>query len=587
MSVNFSNFYPVLDGFVYSSILTASKADDDVARQGYNLPLATINQLGQVHALLEQVGKLEEISGNIYVPGKMKLLMYLSAPVVSLSKAIITKMGIETSTPFKASVLWLHDNMGSVCQIASVVTNIALFHLGYQAYAVMSLSVLAIGYLERRNCLPSKVQEVYLRSAPWIRSVALIIHGDWLYKAIGAVQLFDKMSSWHSLQPMIPYDQMTHSSHLTYDAFNEILAGKGPFKVNPEHINIAPFPIVKKINFDPLIQLCDSFNWDDPENFAKLEKKLAKDARWYQYKSKEYPDIKRKSDIEVERIKIDYAKTKLKKLVFDVGNECIETGGSLNYGVIKNYLAYIAQQLPQVTKDQQRHILFQLAVEGGDYCGPGIYYQLETAATALLLQSPVQEEEGSDSERPRLPLKQRILFILQQERLNVISAFHQLTAKVDWVGNAMFGGSGDLHPLNRTIKILGDNFGLPDQGAQEDRAVASDYIDKLAYRHAFGLKSEDLWTGVTINKEPCEGYTSMRVLDAIKSQIGIPLIPATDVRQWALDWIERVPVESSKKEEFIEKLQDGKSFESDLSLRFHDRFILAMLVDMGVLSVCS
>ena len=65
--INSSVIGPVVNAFSYAHTLAACKADDDAARQGCNIPLATINQFLQTYTLIQQVKHLEEISGQVYV----------------------------------------------------------------------------------------------------------------------------------------------------------------------------------------------------------------------------------------------------------------------------------------------------------------------------------------------------------------------------------------------------------------------------------------------------------------------------------------------------------------------------------------
>ena len=348
------------------------------------------------------------------------------------------------------------------------------------------------------------------------------------------------------------------------------------FEVDRSHAKIAPFPTVKHLNFAPLNELCDSFNWNEPDTVILLEAKLKNDARWMG--SELYNKSKLASRKEEIQLKIEYAKANFKKMVGDIENESIETGEPLNYGVLKNYLGFIAEKLPHAPKQQKTQILLQLAVEGGDYCGPGIYYQLETAATALLRCDT--KVYGSE-ERPRLPLKQRILLILQQERMNIMSAYHFLMAKQGFM--VIRGKKNDIHSINYNINWLGDGFYLPDQGASNDRTAITSIVDKITWQFFYKLKPEDLWQNRTFLRTDIIGYTPVRVTDAIMHEIGIPLIPANDIRTWAREWIEKKNLAEEQKGNFLEMLQDGESFEKNL--KFQLKFIEAMLVDMGILKI--
>jgi hypothetical protein len=182
-----------------------------------------------------------------------------------------------------------------------------------------------------------------------------------------------------------------------------------------------------------------------------------------------------------------------------------------------------------------------------------------------------------------LPLKQRILLILQQERLKVVSAFHLLIGKINLAVNNLSGGDGDVHAMNNTINTIAYDFGLPDQGAKYDLTASIMYLERLERQWLIGIKPKHLWQGVRYGGEHYRGYTEKRIVKAVMDQIGISWLPHPDIIQWARGWIKNVEATDKEKEEFIEQLQDGTSFERHL--KFNNRFIIAMLVDMNILKV--
>ncbi len=237
-------------------------------------------------------------------------------------------------------------------------------------------------------------------------------------------------------------------------------------------------------------------------------------------------------------------------------------------------MGYITEKLPQASKELQDQIMIQLAVEGGDYCGPGVYFQLESAATALLLNQQSKEKQ-------RLPLKQRILLLLQQERLRVIEGFHIAISKFSPGVHVWHGGKKDIHSLNRTIALLGSDFGLPDQGANQDKTAEALIIEKwIAQYITVRLFPENLWTGIKYGDAGVQGYNVERIINALKAQMGLPLIPNPDIYAWATHWIKKDP---ANEDAFGERLTNVE-FES-FGQQIHENFLKAMLVDMGIFQI--
>ncbi|MGH2612538.1 MAG: hypothetical protein ACRDFB_05760, partial [Rhabdochlamydiaceae bacterium] len=444
--------------------------------------------------------------------------------------------------------------MGSLCQIAGVITSLALLQLGHVAYAVTSLTILSLGYLRRRQCLPLFFCQAYNALDLYVGDITNLLYGNWISKFVAVGALFDQAHHFFQKRP-VSYDPASRVSHLNnYDTFKAVVEGEVEVKVNREHIWIAPFPHVATTNFSSLQTFCNNFKWD----IELLSKSLVNDPGYQDAIGEEPP-----FGADLNDFKIKYATSKFNTLVTNVQEEKIETGEILNYNILKQYLGFITENLPSASLELQQQIMIQLAIDGGNSCGPGIYYQLETAATALLCAS-------KNEDKKRLPLEQRILLILQQERLKIIQAFHMLRLKKM---ENIDGKTGlDPHGVNYTIQLIGSSFGLPDQGADQDTTADETFIAKKYLCWYLGMHPEQLWIG--LGKE-CQGYSVQRICDAVKAQIGIPLIPKIDVYEWAQTWIKKDSISEEENSEFTERLTDGESYE-DQQLRFKDNFLKAM-----------
>lgn len=588
MNFILSNVYSFLDGWIYARELVVLKAQDDASRQGHSHSLAMIQQIFQVYVLSKQVSRLEQVSGHVYFSWQWALLTYASIPFIGWA---------ATSGQFASwkgkCVRGIYNHIGSLCQVASAVTAIALFRLGHRVYAVTSLTVLGLGYLERNYRLFLKVRRITSVIACGISLIGVTLRGERWIRVLTALEIGGGVSHLFASKNRISYEQVAHSSHLTYAQFENIWSGRTTkFEVNREHVNIEAFPVVRELNFEPILTLGDTFDWQEEAIFSQLEKELEADARWKS--SADYEQLKTLSLEGQKTLKITYVKNHLYHLVNSIKNECIKTGEVLDYGILKNYLGYIAQELPSASKDLQTQALLELAIGGGDYCGPGVYAQLEVIATALLMNHSLTRSEGE--ERARLPLKRRLLLILQQERLKVVMAFHLVISKLNPFVSLSLDGEEKVHSFNRTVNLLAyDDFGLPDQGARHDGAAVIDFFEKKLMTHLIGIYPEDLWkTGDIpcleidekgnrkLGKKYMQGYDAERITKSIQEQIGIPLIPKAEIYAWANNWIGHVEATEKQKKKFIDFLIAGK-FETK-NLKFQTIFVQAMLVDMGILS---
>jgi hypothetical protein len=603
MAIDLSRVFPVIESWGEAHTLTSAKMQEDAARQGHNRMITFTSHFTQTQQVFELLEELAEVSGRSFASLKLRTVLYLTAPVVQAidyAASRWTEKNSRITIVFKQVIGVVYNHVGSLCQIVSVIANIALFRLGQRATATTALIILSMGYLERHHYLPLKISRIYLTVFPWVGEVSALLTGDWWAKALAAGELWGKLHHLLSLKKMVPYDQVEHASHLTYEQFNRILEGKAKLEVNRAHVYIAPFPHVKELNFTPLKTLFEQVKWDDQGFLSQIEAGLKKDARWEN--SSECQHILNDPS-KNQALKIEYIKRNFNLLIYNIENECIATGEPLDYGMLKNYLAFIAEKLPHAPQDYQIQTMIQLAVEGGDYCGPGVYYQLETIATALLLNNFGPVGETDVKERARLPLRQRLLLILQQERLNIAVAFHLLIGKItphNWIS----GGDADPHAVNHTNNTLAFDFGLPDQGAAYDRTANIEFFEFYIARFLFHITPEKLWTGYDVRNtylyhylvrlilrwdetkfknNVIQGYTKERITDALQSRIGTPAIPTSDVMKWAREWIENLPIDFSEKETFEKKLTHAEF--QNFNESFQNPFIQAMLVDMGILRI--
>jgi len=603
-----SHVIPACEAITSSYGLFLEKDLEDGAQQGRNLNLAALQQFGQSIFLVSQMNKLKEATQSLFVSNAVQIGLSLAGPLLA---GVITLEGkyIKKETCFlslgnkkvtwlhiRKGIVWLNQNLGSFYQVTSLVTNVALLYLGHHAYAIPSLTILSIGYLNRRNCLNQTFRKIYLTVTPYIATIGVIFSESYLEKVITVINLTDSILRWQFPKKIMkPYDEVQHLHHLTYGQFEQVFTTnpvsprKVDIEINRDHIWVAPFPVVKNIDFKPLEELVESFNWSNNEVFSFLEKALEQDARWPG--SDEFLLSLEASESEVKSLKIQYAKRKIYILIKSIREEQIETKAPLNYGMLRNYLAYIAEKLPGTDFDQKKQLLIRLALEGGDYCGPGIYQQLEKIAVALCYNK-------ADS---RLPLKQRLLLILQQERLRIMEGFHEqvFPSIHPYFHHLLFGGTKDVHAFEFTVQAFGFDFGLPNQGPEGNMIGEVSYLDKYIYRQFSSLPADFLWTELAFNRlietsfvnrtktvkpDNFIGYTQDRIKKTIKDEIGSPLIPKTDIYHWAQEWINQTSATEEQKESFLDKLQDGVSFENFKS-NFEYSFIQAMLVDMGVFKI--
>lgn len=264
---------------------------------------------------------------------------------------VVGKVVIWATPTTQRSVQWLHHNIGSICHVASAVTSIALFQLGFKVYAITSLAILATGYLERRNYLPAKVQEIFIKVSPWVGDISMLIEGDPINKTIAAIEIGGKIKGWFREARTLFDPTPKVTTNLNIEQFQKICKGQVDLEVDRDHVKISCFPEVKNPNLQPLIDLCKKINWKDEEILKILKIKLSQDARW---KEKNFVSDKPPSNLD----KVNLVSNNLIKVVGQIQKGMI---ADINFNLLKRYVDLIAKNLPNVELQDQVDILLQIA----------------------------------------------------------------------------------------------------------------------------------------------------------------------------------------------------------------------------------
>ncbi len=596
--------------------LTTLRLGENAASQGCNDLLVTLQQAGQASCTLELLDTLAKRT-NSTAFGYLGFILLPATLFAGLLKPV-TKFLSETQPGTREyewlsqivpncdsllvkNVYKLHIHLGTVFQVASAVSALALLYLGQVVYATTCLAILSFGYLERHHWIPLSISVAYHSVAPWISDLSLLIYGGWFLKLLASLELVSNINrGWFlkllaslelasnisrpSHRNRVPFANATHTSHLpNLDIFKQIFTEDLQLEVNRDHVWIEAFPTYDNRAIEQFEALCNTYDWQNNEQTLATE--LENDPRWENFKEQiQYDTLEEDAK---QRERIAYAKNSLKTLVESVKNKTIQTSDVLNYEILNNYLACLGTLLPKASPDIRRQILTALAVEGGNYCGAGIYYQLATAAIRLQLNDP----------NASVPLKQRILLLLEEERMRVMEAFHQAVDEINKGAHFWAGGAQDIHSMNQIVKWLGGSFGLPDLGADQDPTTDDSLLNKAISSLIVGVYPEDLWQGLKESRrpvknpiDPIRGYTVERIMEAIFVDLGNSLLPTIDVLDWATTWISDkenktwVPPGKTDTESFVDSVGDGSMFDST-GLRFKRSFIKAMLVDMGILKI--
>lgn len=309
------------------------------------------------------------------------------------------------------------------------------------------------------------------------------------------------------------------------------------------------------------------YKGENRNNMRALRAKLKGDARF----TVNHGDPSRKTDAEL----IATATDSLQQLVSSVKERRVLAGEPKDYEKLHNYLKIIAKAVLDEPDDVTRtDRLFRLAVEGGEYCGPGKYEVVESVFAETVAKNP------------EIPLEDKVLYCLQDERNLWMQGFFNHSILRHPVG--VFMGKvidlHDVHSYNYFLNLYGDEFGLRKAGADNDDAAIIGLLYKLFISHTIGkfIKAA-FWEDHRVDT------LTETVVDAIgtfkQGKMKTAKVPRDKIYTFWQEWIQRQPITGLEKEHLLEELGQGKLYGRWLEYdngTMDSSFVQAMLYDMGI-----
>ena len=551
--------------------ITDVKRIEDSVRVGRNALLTAVTQTTQFHYSATLGNAALEAGGYEAVPFEGRLIGYLAPSLI----AFCIKKGVGHSK-LRNTLLFIQDHLGLLCQLAAVVSSIALIAFGHLYLAIASLAFLGIGFLDRMGLLPESLRHPLHEYSPLIRVATGIIVGDIIEKLFAILSLvtycYEKYMG--CIAKTEPETVVTDASNvrqlLTLPLLQQILDNEVSFELNAQHIQIDPLPTVPDTDPQNLLNLFDAIDWT--VHLPALRAKFANDIRFVEI----YGHV---NDMANEEI-VNLSRSNLQTYIHSIMNRHIAEGEIHDYDRIQNYLKIITNELQQ-TEDEikKTDALIRLSVEGGLYCGPGKFHVAEELFSELAL--------GSHS----IPTETKVLIRLQDTRTqwfqakyaNILTILTEqetcMMSLMKWLFDFQ-----DLHLYNIFLNLHGQPLGLRKASADNDHAAMIDPMTKSAVKN-FTNQIQDSFK---------EDYTTLQTVSSIQEAIGHSVLPRPDIYSWWANWIDRQEVTDERKQELIVQLQNaallGRPMQEGDALTpgaFNRGFLKAMALDMGILKISA
>lgn len=567
--------FPIARGISLGGGITDMKRIEDSVRAGRNALFMSITQASQVHFASTMASEALLAAGLNEVPFEGRMIGYL-APVVI---AYFIKGGIDSPCVRKCAI-FIQNSIGILCQLAALVSVIAMIALGHLAFGITAAAIIAIGFLDRMGALPDVISHFIHNYSPLIRGTMGLIVGGIVEKIFAVISLvticYQKYISCTEKQE-VREALITQKETLDLPLLEKIIARTVELEVNPHHLQIPLLPPSPNVDIQSLVDLFETIDWHS--QIAVVRAKFKDDLRFKEL----YGNV----DEYNEATLIKLLKTNLQKFIDDATNRHVDGGVIHEFTRLQDYLKTVAYQLPKENKITQVDVLVRLAVEGGGYCGPEKLHLGEELYCQLAQNSDIISPET------------KILLRLQDLRTNWFNKEYDesnvksknddgcLLKFLKWIVDFQ-----DLHLYNLFVNTHGQKLGIRKSSSDNDYAAAVDPLTKL-YMANETQKILDDFDKI---------YTRSYIEEQLQDGAGTSTVPIPDLYSWWQSWVERQEIDQERKNEILNGITAVRPQILNLpmqprppageipehllgALPFNITLLKAMALDIGILKI--
>lgn len=272
-SLSIENLRKVGDGLWHGYGSNMYKRMEDSSLAGVvNRILTTVSQIGAISCAIGLTNKaLEAASCKAAISFPWKCVLFLT-PIIS--NITCSKFNLKENPNIKRTAIFINSHIGSVCQIASLVSSIALIIFGHTIIGSVSLSFIIAGYFQRRCWMPTYLNfginafgsiginvVRLLVESPFYKFIAICEIANFIfiqynkYKIYFEKPLSDLLSSKINITDIPPFSSLEISNEHYKDQIKNI-----------------PTPEIEiKILNDMLNNMIEVFDLKNPDNFKTLK----------------------------------------------------------------------------------------------------------------------------------------------------------------------------------------------------------------------------------------------------------------------------------------------------------------------------
>ncbi len=466
----------------------------------------------------------------------------------------------------KQPLLLIHNNLAKVCQLATIVAMVALFHFGFTVYSTTGLIYAVITLIDSSGLLidmcnycnspntASKIS-VSLQYFSLINScVSELLWGNLFFKILASIQILSFVFEGRMQKQIASYiDSLginidpVHISDMDKLDMSSIL-----FQINKRHFQtLEDFAVHYADLFGDLRQCFANIDWKSRPVQEISHSVIHSNDRFKQdgQRGKEEEFLQKSFETFIDKIKF----------------ERVKDGPVYSYTRAKKVLSQILQML-QIKSDNQAFnnakitALANLGVHG-NFCGPGIFDVIQEERDFLRKYCP-HEMNTYASVDQMTALEYFIQYNLAEMRKDRFDeAFQRFSMALDRnFLSKHFSVTLERHYRNQYAKLVNPVFGISLLSAENDRTVVPGVLDSIL-------------SCFCSNFLKITNYQPKDILEKIKELDKAGKITVASVDQWLEKRQQDYPQ--------LPVIQKEDIYDSEGLLK--NKFIKLMLIEMGVL----
>ncbi len=583
--MSIANVISAVEGIGYGLAFTEMKRLGDSMYAGRNIWSGTLFQEGQVSNALALADKACTLAGYSPISLVSRVILYLT-PV---ALALVTKDWNEgvvqkAETPPLCDEFWrpiaifIQDHISDICQVAALVSSVALIFFGNIAFGVASCAMVGLGFVNRASLFPDEIRQFIQEYSAPAAYITGLFTGNFFNILFSLTNIFS-YSAGRCYKWMEAKREVPEFLKPNLEAVQRFLEGEAELEVNRDYIlwptympEVDPNTDIQNLveQFQEIMNPDFEMNPHYQENIEALRKKFSDDRR---FKERICSDPALKTDEEL----IAIAKSQLEDCIQRIKGHCIAAGAPTKYESLIEQLKFITQKLPKNPLVNRVDALIKLIVAGA-YCGPRIGDDVEEIYDGLVGQSECATTHSKilnclQSERKRISEGlYASIFQLQQghSEQNESCIWSVLKCMIGWLGYLVRWD--DPHNLHHFQNLVREEFRLGSKAAENDALAQPDYLLKLLLSSTLGKRIEKwFW----------QRHSHDEIVSLVSSCLGNEQIPPVEITAWWIECIKDMNIPDEKKAVLKDELACAYAKPGT----FSPKFACGMLLGMGILQI--